>query len=107
MKILVWFAAAMDSLPLGAALGAQIGEQLVDLLGVEAEDELLVGLHHRRLIAGGEALNLAEREHAVVGGLAELAAEATLEVLEDLGRAEQHAADVRADLEVMLPLGLE
>src|SRR5579871_193470 len=90
---------------IGASLQAR--EHLVDLLGRQVLVEDVIDHHHRRVVAGGEALLLAlQVELAVRRRLAGLDAEPLLDVLDDLVRAAQHAGDVRAHRDVQAADGL-
>ena len=69
--------------------------------------EVVVDLDGRRPAAGADALDLFEREEAVGRDALVADAELVLEALEDLVAAAQHAADVGADLHVVLAGRLE
>src|SRR4051812_39481557 len=65
----------------------------------------VVDRDHRRPAAAADALDRAQRELAVCGGLARRDAELALEGVEHRLRAPQPAADVRADLDELSPGG--
>src|SRR5439155_9624100 len=66
-------------------------EDLIDLLGGQAELVAVVHLHHRRVLARAEALDRLESHPAVVGRRAHADAEPAHHVRDDLGRAREMA----------------
>src|SRR5262245_3242267 len=68
----------------GQLAGAQVVEQLVDAVELDAVEVAVVHLHAWGLAAGRDALDLLERELAVGRGAARLDAEPVLEVVEKL-----------------------
>src|ERR1700694_4869265 len=83
-------------------------DQLVDLQRCQVVVETVAVAHHRRVLAGPQALDRPTAEEAVAGDLAVLAhPDGVLQVLEDLLGAGELAAQVVADVEVVLADGLE
>ena len=83
----------------GPLAGPQVVDEHVDLVVGDAVEVAVVHLEARRLGAGGDALDVFERELAVGRGVAGLDAEAVLEVVQQLLAADQHARDVGADVD--------
>src|SRR5581483_499075 len=90
-------------LVLGLATAATLCDQRVDLLVGQVVEVLVGEAHHRRVLAGAEALALVEAEEAVARHLARIVyADVLAQVLDDAVRAAQHAAEVRAHVEAVL-----
>src|ERR1700694_5272309 len=105
---------ACDPRPLDGLAAVEEGgrrdsrQQLVDLERRQVVVEAVAVAHDRRVLAGAKALDRLTAEEAVAGDLAVLAhADPVLEVLEDLVRAGELAAQVVADVEVVLADRLE
>ena len=73
--------------------------ELVELVVADAVEVAVVHLEARRLGAGGDALDVLDREHPVGRGAAGLDAERLLGVVEQLVAAHELAGDVRADVD--------
>ena len=71
-------------------------------LGGHVVHELPVDRHHRRVVAGGVALDVLEGDLAVVGGLVVADVEVVLEPLEDQVAAHDRAERVGADADVVV-----
>src|SRR5262245_18869793 len=79
------------------ASGAELVEDPLQLLRIEVLVEVVVDLHHRRVRAAAEALNLDQREQADLDGLLEADAEFLLAGLGHLVGAAQPAGRGAAD----------
>src|SRR5438094_172093 len=95
-------------LPTGVEYPAPFGDQGVDRLGRQVVVVAVVEPHHRRELAGAEALDLFEAEEPVRRNLVRAPdSDRLLDVVDDLVRAAQRAAEVCADIEAVLAHGLE
>ena len=84
------------------APGDEIVEQLREILRVEVFVIVIVDLHHRRVAAGAEALDLDPGKRAVSGDMV-LHADALLADFLDVVGAAQHAGRRAAELHMMAP----
>src|SRR5580698_5755414 len=82
-------------------------QDLVDLVVGEVVVEVVVYLNGRSPAADADAFDFFKREEAVGGDTFVADAELILQVFEEIVAAAQHAADVGADLYVVLAGGLE
>src|SRR5919201_1913845 len=83
--------------------GPAFGDERVDLLRRQVVVVAVVQPHHRRVLARSEALDLLIAEKPVGGDLVRaLDADRALHVRDDLVRAPQRAAEVRADVQAVL-----
>src|SRR5678815_2206011 len=85
------------------ASGGELVEDPLQFLRIEVLVEVVVDLHHRRVRAAAETLDLDQREQAVLGGLLEADAELLLAGLGHLVCPAQPAWRGAADLQVILP----
>src|SRR6185437_886468 len=83
--------------------GFELLENRIDLIGIEVLVEIVIHLHRRRTGACADALYFFERKRAALLDFAILDAQALLYVLENFVSATQHAGNVRAHLNVILP----
>ena len=83
---------------LDLAAGLDVVEQLVEVLGAQVLVVQLVDLHHRRVAAGAQALDLQPAEHPVVAHLAH-GADTPLQHGFDIVRSGQHAGRRAAQLD--------
>src|ERR1700728_2146242 len=82
-------------------------QDLVDLVVGEVVVEVVVYLNGRRPAADADAFDFFEGEEAVGGDVFVADTEFFLQVFKEIVRAEQHAADIGADLNVVFAGRLE
>src|SRR6266540_1359599 len=79
----------------------------VHVVGLDRMPVATVDRHHRRVPAGAQALDGAERDSTVFGCLARANSQLALERVEDALRAAERAREVRAHLDDVAPDGLQ